>query len=86
MVGSFDSKNDGASPETLISINLQSLDGLTGQEVIEKYREALAKDKELRERKRAEREAKQAKAREEQETIRKLPSLAETFLRHTTQR
>ncbi len=80
MVGSFASKNDGASPETLISINLQSLDGLTGQEVIEKYREALAKDKELRERKRAEREAKQAKAREEQETIRKLSDEAKALL------
>ena len=73
MVGSFDSKNDGASPETLISINLQSLDGLTGQEVIEKYREALAKDKELRERKEKPSKLKRAKSKKPSANYLRLP-------------
>ena len=80
MVGAFASKNEGASPETLMTINLQLLDGMTGQEVLEKYRAALAKDKELRERERAEREAKQAKAREERETVRQLSDEAKALL------
>ena len=59
MIASLAGTNDGTKPETLMTINLQSLDGLTGQEVLKKYRAALAKDKEIRERERAEREAKQ---------------------------
>lgn len=72
LMGSLAGNNDGTKAETLMTINIQSLDGLTGQEVLSKYRAALAQDKEIRERKRAEQEAARAKAREEQETVRQL--------------
>ncbi|WP_394222738.1 DUF6694 family lipoprotein [Alteromonas gracilis] len=80
MMGSLADNNDGTKHKTLMYINLQSIDGLTGQEVLEKYRSALAKDKEIRERERVEKEAKQAKSREERLTVRQLSKEAKSLL------
>ncbi len=80
MLTSLSAYNSKATPETLMAVNLQSLDGMTGQEVLKKYRAALAADKEVRERERAEKEAKEAKAREERETVRQLSDEAKALL------
>ncbi len=80
MMTSLSAYNSKATPETLMAVNLQSLDGMTGQEVLKKYRAALAADKEVRERERAEKEAKEAKAREERDTVRQLSDEAKALL------
>lgn len=80
MMGSLTGKNDSTDPKTLMTINLQSLDGLTGQEVLDKYRATLAKEKAIRERERAENEAARAKARKEKEAVRQLSEEAKVLL------
>lgn len=81
IMGSLAGNNDGTKAETLMTINLQSLDGLTGQEVLTKYRAALAMDKAIKERERAEKEAERAKAREERQAANQLREEAEVLLK-----
>ncbi len=65
----FTGGNTEALTETMLTINIKAIDGLTGQEIIEKYRKSLAEEKAIK-----------AKESAERESVRELENEAEAFL------
>jgi hypothetical protein len=69
MGAAFTGGNAETLTETMFTVNIKAIDGLTGQEIIEKYRKSLAEEKAIKERESAERES-----------VRELEKEAEAFL------
>lgn len=57
MMSAAFSGNTDAVTETMFTVNIKAIDGLTGSEIIEKYRTSLAEEKAIREKETAERKS-----------------------------
>ncbi|WP_419307277.1 DUF6694 family lipoprotein [Chromohalobacter israelensis] len=69
MGAAFSGKSSDATSEAMLAANLKEIDGLTGEQILEKYRSSLKKDKIKREKEEAERQKITSLKKEAQELL-----------------